>query len=376
MLARNPQGGQSWLGKAIVAVLFGFLIVSFAIWGIGDIFRGVGADDVATVGKTDISVEQFRTAYQNELQRLKRQTRQSITPERRAPRPRPAGAQPARDRGGARPARPSDCGLRVSDAARRPHHHATTRTSGAPTASSTAPPSTRSCARTAFSEAAFVREQRGVVARLQLAEAHRRRPPRAARRAGRRMHRYATSAARRLTSAVAGGCGRHPRADRGAAPDLFRGAQGAFRAPEYRAVNAAGRSTRRHSPGRSDVSDADARPALRAVKARATARPSGGPSSRSSSRRRGGRGRLQARSRTARAFEAIAAERNIAPRSLELGTFTRTECSIRRWRTPPSPSQRGRRERTGRRAASAPCSCASPRSSRRASSPSSRSRPT
>ena len=82
MLQGINKIGRSWLGKAIVAVLFGFLIVSFAIWGIGDIFRGSVRTTVATVGKTDISAEAFRTAYQNELQRLMRQTRQSITPER------------------------------------------------------------------------------------------------------------------------------------------------------------------------------------------------------------------------------------------------------------------------------------------------------
>jgi peptidyl-prolyl cis-trans isomerase D len=35
------------------------LVISFAIWGIGDIFRGFGRSTVAKVGGTEITVEQF-----------------------------------------------------------------------------------------------------------------------------------------------------------------------------------------------------------------------------------------------------------------------------------------------------------------------------
>ena len=34
------NAGRSWLGKIVVGILFAFLILSFAIWGINDIFRG------------------------------------------------------------------------------------------------------------------------------------------------------------------------------------------------------------------------------------------------------------------------------------------------------------------------------------------------
>ena len=36
---------KSWFGKAIMTLVFGVIIVSFAIWGIGDIFRGFGTRD-------------------------------------------------------------------------------------------------------------------------------------------------------------------------------------------------------------------------------------------------------------------------------------------------------------------------------------------
>ncbi|NNM71937.1 peptidylprolyl isomerase [Enterovirga aerilata] len=81
MLQGINRIGRSWVGRVVVGVLFGFLIISFAIWGIGDIFRGQVRTQVATVGKQDITAEAYRTAYQNEYQSLIRRTRQSITPE-------------------------------------------------------------------------------------------------------------------------------------------------------------------------------------------------------------------------------------------------------------------------------------------------------
>jgi peptidyl-prolyl cis-trans isomerase D len=58
------------------------LIVSFGIWGIGDIFRGYGRNTVATVGSVEISSEAMRNAYQSEIQSLSRTYRQQITPDR------------------------------------------------------------------------------------------------------------------------------------------------------------------------------------------------------------------------------------------------------------------------------------------------------
>jgi peptidyl-prolyl cis-trans isomerase D len=80
MMQGIRNAGQTWLGKLLVAILFSILIGSFAIWGIGDIFRGGGRNTVATVGKTEIDIEKVRAAYQNEIQRLSRQFRQNITP--------------------------------------------------------------------------------------------------------------------------------------------------------------------------------------------------------------------------------------------------------------------------------------------------------
>jgi peptidyl-prolyl cis-trans isomerase D len=56
-----------------------FLIGSFAIWGIGDIFRGFGLATAAKVGRTEITTEQFRQIYNDKLQQIGRQIGKPIT---------------------------------------------------------------------------------------------------------------------------------------------------------------------------------------------------------------------------------------------------------------------------------------------------------
>jgi peptidyl-prolyl cis-trans isomerase D len=62
-----------------MGVVMGFIILSFAIWGVGDIFRGFGAGKLAQVGDTEIQVETFRNQYQTMLQQVQRQYRRAIT---------------------------------------------------------------------------------------------------------------------------------------------------------------------------------------------------------------------------------------------------------------------------------------------------------
>jgi peptidyl-prolyl cis-trans isomerase D len=81
MMQGIRKAGQGFFGKLVIAVMFGFLIISFAIWGVGDIFSGYGRNAVATVGKTEIGLEQMRSTYQNEIQNLIRQQRRQISPE-------------------------------------------------------------------------------------------------------------------------------------------------------------------------------------------------------------------------------------------------------------------------------------------------------
>jgi peptidyl-prolyl cis-trans isomerase D len=72
---------QNWIGRTILTIVFGILILSFAIWGIGDIFRGGATTTVATVGDVTITAQDFRNSYQTQLQTLQRQARRAITNE-------------------------------------------------------------------------------------------------------------------------------------------------------------------------------------------------------------------------------------------------------------------------------------------------------
>ena len=56
-----------------MAVVMGVLIFSFAIWGVADVFKGFGQSTVAKIGDTEISIEQFRQLYNDRLQQIGRQ---------------------------------------------------------------------------------------------------------------------------------------------------------------------------------------------------------------------------------------------------------------------------------------------------------------
>ena len=79
MLRGLRKASSNWLGKAVMAAVVGFLVISFAIWGIGDIFRGFGRSTVAKIGRTELTVEQFRTLYNDRLQQFSRQLGRPIT---------------------------------------------------------------------------------------------------------------------------------------------------------------------------------------------------------------------------------------------------------------------------------------------------------
>ena len=55
-----------------MATVMGVLIVSFGIWGIADIFRGFGQSTLAKVGRTEISLNEFRGIYTDRLQQIGR----------------------------------------------------------------------------------------------------------------------------------------------------------------------------------------------------------------------------------------------------------------------------------------------------------------
>jgi peptidyl-prolyl cis-trans isomerase D len=79
MLRGLRKASSNWLGKAIMAVVMGVLIVSFGIWGIADIFRGFGQSTLARVGHTEISMNEFRQIYTDRLQQIGRQVGRPLT---------------------------------------------------------------------------------------------------------------------------------------------------------------------------------------------------------------------------------------------------------------------------------------------------------
>lgn len=81
MLRGIQNATRNWLGRLITGIVLGMIAISFAVWGIGDIFKGFGTSRLAKVGGTEISVEQFRQQYNDRLQQLIRQLGRPISTE-------------------------------------------------------------------------------------------------------------------------------------------------------------------------------------------------------------------------------------------------------------------------------------------------------
>src|SRR6187402_3969965 len=81
MLRGMRKASSNWLGKTIMAVVMGVLIISFGVWGIADIFKGFGQSTVAKVGGTEISLNEFRQTYTDRLQQISRQVGRPLTPD-------------------------------------------------------------------------------------------------------------------------------------------------------------------------------------------------------------------------------------------------------------------------------------------------------
>jgi peptidyl-prolyl cis-trans isomerase D len=68
MLDAMRRGAVNWLAK----ILLGLLIVAFALWGVADVFRNYGRGTLARLGNTEISVDEYRQAYQEEMASITR----------------------------------------------------------------------------------------------------------------------------------------------------------------------------------------------------------------------------------------------------------------------------------------------------------------
>ncbi len=79
MLDGFRKVGNSFVGRLITTVLFGMLILSFGIWGIGDMIRNFNTNALAKIGKQEISILEFKAAYQNEIQSISQRIRRNLT---------------------------------------------------------------------------------------------------------------------------------------------------------------------------------------------------------------------------------------------------------------------------------------------------------
>ncbi len=81
MLQGFRAGSRTILTQIVLFILMGLLIISFTFWGIGDVFRGFGAQTVAKIGNTEIQIDQYRRAFNDRLQDIGRQINRPFTPD-------------------------------------------------------------------------------------------------------------------------------------------------------------------------------------------------------------------------------------------------------------------------------------------------------
>ena len=82
------QAIRSRAGSLVVKALFGLLILTFGVWGIGDIFRNRPTDTViVTVGDHSIRGEELQAAVRRELDRLREEFAAAVDLQPRVVRP-------------------------------------------------------------------------------------------------------------------------------------------------------------------------------------------------------------------------------------------------------------------------------------------------
>ena len=64
MLLDNLRKGAA---RLLGMILMGLLVVSFAVWGIADIFRGYGAQTLIKVGDTEITSQEYSRTQRDVL---------------------------------------------------------------------------------------------------------------------------------------------------------------------------------------------------------------------------------------------------------------------------------------------------------------------
>lgn len=66
-------------GGTVAKIFIALLVMSFAVWGIADVFRDFGQNSLAKVGTAEITAVDFQRAYNREVQNLSRQIGQPLS---------------------------------------------------------------------------------------------------------------------------------------------------------------------------------------------------------------------------------------------------------------------------------------------------------
>ncbi len=77
MLRQIRAAAKSW----VVLILMGLLVISFAVWGVGDVFQARFSDAVVQAGSREISPQQFTTIFNNYKRQLEQQAQRPVTTE-------------------------------------------------------------------------------------------------------------------------------------------------------------------------------------------------------------------------------------------------------------------------------------------------------
>ena len=75
-MRRAAKGG---IGRFVMAIVMGLIIVSFVIWGVGDMLRGFTSDKVASVGGESVTAQQFQNEMQNLIYQYQRRSKVPLT---------------------------------------------------------------------------------------------------------------------------------------------------------------------------------------------------------------------------------------------------------------------------------------------------------
>ena len=75
MLDTLRRGATGWVAKILLTVL----VLSFAIWGVADMFRSIGHSYLAKVGSATITPDQFQTEFREQLNAISAQVGRRIT---------------------------------------------------------------------------------------------------------------------------------------------------------------------------------------------------------------------------------------------------------------------------------------------------------